>query len=90
MFPDDFTYHQIRIADHLDSDIVKHFEGAFKYIDEAIASGGTVFVHCNAGISRSSSIVAAYLIHSKKWKFEQAALYVRSKRLCANFNSFDT
>ena len=36
LYPDDFVYHQIRIADNEASDIHSHFEGAFKFIDDAM------------------------------------------------------
>ncbi len=36
-------------------------EAGIKFIDEQIKKGKTVFVHCNAGHSRSPSIVMMYL-----------------------------
>ncbi len=39
-----------------------------------------------AGASRSATIVIAYLMWNKKWKFEQALNYVKLKRpiICPN------
>ena len=41
----------------------KHFLEAALFIKNALASGGIVYVHCWAGISRSSSCIAAYLMY---------------------------
>jgi len=40
-----------------------HFDAANAFIDEAVAGGGKVVVHCAAGCSRSTTIVLAYLMH---------------------------
>lgn len=42
--------------------LADHFEPISKFIAAAIGSGGTVFVHCGAGISRSPTVVAAYMV----------------------------
>ncbi len=39
---------------------------AIAFIEEQIAKGSTVYVHCKAGVGRSASVVAAYLIKSGK------------------------
>jgi dual specificity phosphatase 12 len=57
-----------------------HFGEAIAYIKEGIAKGGGVFVHCYAGISRSSSCVIAYLMSEHKMSFYEAMSYVRKKR----------
>ena len=41
-------------------DLLIHLPMACRFIDQAIRSGGVVFVHCVQGISRSATIVAAY------------------------------
>ena len=40
-----------------------HFSRVCDFIDEAVAGGGAVFVHCQMGISRSASCVIAYGEH---------------------------
>ena len=45
-----------------------------------IENGTTCFVHCQFGISRSSTIVAAYLIKYKQYTASNAVEYLRSHR----------
>src|SRR5262249_17465837 len=42
--------------------------------------GATVFVHCQAGVSRSGMVVTAYEMSSKHWTRDEALEFVRSKR----------
>ena len=55
-------YKVIGILDMPYVNIMKYFPSAIQFIKDAIKSGGTVFVHCFAGISRSSSCIIAYLM----------------------------
>eukprot|EP01111_Echinosteliopsis_oligospora_P009794 TRINITY_DN2938_c0_g1_i1.p1 TRINITY_DN2938_c0_g1~~TRINITY_DN2938_c0_g1_i1.p1 ORF type:complete len:182 (+),score=48.81 TRINITY_DN2938_c0_g1_i1:174-719(+) len=75
-----FKYHQIQIEDMPSVDIFSHFEKCFEFIEEAHKSGGVVFVHCLAGISRSSSVIIGFLMFKNKLTFEQAYEHVKSKR----------
>ena len=79
-FPDKFTYKKINIYDRPHVDIVQYFPACFTFIDEAIAKKGCVLVHCNAGISRSASIVIGYLMNRKQMTFEEAFKLVKDKR----------
>ena len=42
------------------SDLLIHLPSSCQFIDQALRSGGVVFVHCDQGISRSAAVVAAY------------------------------
>lgn len=79
-FPENFTYMNIDLQDIPQTDIAQHFESAFQFIDEGMDKGGCVLVHCNAGISRSSTIVIAYLMMKKHWPLNKAYQYVKEKR----------
>ena len=64
-FPKHFIYKVISIPDLLTIKIDNYFETSFKFIEDAIKNEGNVLVHCHAGISRSPTIIIAYLI----WKY---------------------
>ncbi|EFC50813.1 mitogen-activated protein kinase phosphatase [Naegleria gruberi] len=63
---------QIQIVDHQTMDIKQHFSQAIEYIKECKKNGEKVFVHCQKGISRSASIVLAYLIAEEGLTLQEA------------------
>lgn len=52
----------IPLKDHSDEDIAKHFETAVRFLRDAVRAGRSVLVHCRFGVSRSATIVIAYLM----------------------------
>jgi dual specificity phosphatase 10 len=59
----------------LDSDqanIAQYFQEAFEFIQRAIADRSTVLVHCERGVSRSATIVIAWLMHSERLGYREA------------------
>jgi len=55
-------------------------------IHQSIMSGNTVAVHCFAGVSRSATIVIAYLMKYENYSFEKAIEHVFEARpvICPN------
>lgn len=53
----------ISLDDSHFENLLIHFPRVCDFIDEAVAGGGVVFVHCQMGISRSASCVIAYGEH---------------------------
>ncbi|KAI9205613.1 uncharacterized protein BJ171DRAFT_500945 [Polychytrium aggregatum] len=64
------VYHDFPIDDSPDEPIINLFERTADLIEAARLKGEAVLVHCHAGVSRSSTIVLAYLI-----KFCSMSLY---------------
>ncbi len=57
-----FHYYQCPVMDTELADLGKHFVATGKFINEAITLGASVLVHCKQGVSRSTSVVIAYLM----------------------------
>ncbi len=69
-FQDDLIYKTFFIKDSQSENIECIFYECFDFIDEALKSGGKILIHCVAGISRSVTITAAYLMYLLKIGFE--------------------
>ncbi|KAJ7468029.1 hypothetical protein FB451DRAFT_1369092 [Mycena latifolia] len=60
-----FIRHQILLDDTAEADILVHFMPAITFIQAELDKGRGVLVHCQAGMSRSVTIVAAYLMYTQ-------------------------
>lgn len=56
------------------------------FIDQQRQAGRTVYVHCDAGISRSGMVSAAYFMWRNHWSREQALAFLRAARPVVNPN----
>jgi len=79
-FPEHFNYLKIPIQDTESVNIYQYFEKTSDLIDRSIQMKEPILVHCMAGISRSSTIVVAYLMKHKKLDLKSAFLLVRKNR----------
>ena len=82
IFHDGIEYLKINVDDTLEEDISKHFAICNEFINN---SKTNVLVHCHQGISRSATIVIAYLM-SKNISFQEAYSQVKSIRPCIKPN----
>eukprot|EP01130_Rhizamoeba_saxonica_P009522 TRINITY_DN3876_c0_g2_i1.p1 TRINITY_DN3876_c0_g2~~TRINITY_DN3876_c0_g2_i1.p1 ORF type:complete len:105 (+),score=3.79 TRINITY_DN3876_c0_g2_i1:293-607(+) len=60
---DFFQYHSFSIMDETSTDILSLFPQMVQLLSSYIDQNKRVLVHCRAGISRSVSVVLAYLIY---------------------------
>jgi protein-tyrosine phosphatase len=74
------AYLHIRLDDENEERLAPHLTRANEFIDDHLANGNRVLVHCYAGVSRSASIVIGYLMYSRGMTFDVARAYVKSKR----------
>ena len=85
-FPNNFKYLNLDLLDSETVDIKKYFEESGKFINEAIKNNGNVLVHCHAGVSRSSTILIAYVMKYQGMKLDKVLELLRSKREKVNPN----
>uniref|UniRef100_A0A183BHJ0 TYR_PHOSPHATASE_2 domain-containing protein n=1 Tax=Globodera pallida TaxID=36090 RepID=A0A183BHJ0_GLOPA len=64
--------HILKLLDVPSDDVRKHFARVQQFMRKAIEKKGKVLVHCNAGISRSSALVLAYIMRFEKQTLEDA------------------
>ena len=84
-FPEDFQYLRIPVADRVGVEIDKYFYEAFTFIEDGLKDGG-VLVHCSAGISRSPTIVAAYLMIKYGYTSKYALEILTARRDVVDIN----
>ena len=71
-------HHIFNILDMSDQNISELFKVIFDIIDNS----QSVLVHCFMGVSRSATIILAYLMYSKKMYLDNAIIFVLKSRLC--------
>ncbi len=70
----------INIDDSESSDLYSHLQKVTTFIHDSIENGDKVLVHCQAGISRSATVVIAYIMRSKRYSLQDAFNFVKRKR----------
>lgn len=83
-FPKHIRYTCLPIRDIESEDIYQFFDSVADLIHEDLTAGRAVLVHCKMGVSRSSTLVCAYLIKYHGKTHMEAIHFVQSKRPCVN------
>ncbi|XP_042195882.1 dual specificity protein phosphatase 1 [Callorhinchus milii] len=79
-FEGHYLYKCIPVEDSHKADISCWFKEAIHFVDSVKNAGGRVFVHCQAGISRSATICLAYLMSSNRVRLDEAFEFVKQRR----------
>ncbi|KAM9338507.1 dual specificity protein phosphatase 26 [Sparus aurata] len=74
------TYHGIEAHDSPTFDMSVNFYPAAEFIHKALTSGGKVLVHCTVGVSRSATLVLAYLMIRQNLTLVEAIKTVKDHR----------
>ena len=74
--PYEFIQKKIEVDDDFRTNIIQYFRECLLFID----GDDKVLVHCAAGMSRSPTIVIAYIMWKKKMYLNDAIKFVREKR----------
>ncbi|RWS09647.1 dual specificity protein phosphatase 14-like protein [Dinothrombium tinctorium] len=87
--PQNIDYIKIDVYDEQQSDLSQYFDMIADKISEVESNGGKTLIHCMAGVSRSSTLVIAYLIKHRRMTLREALIQVKQKRSCVRpINAF--
>ncbi|KAF0976282.1 hypothetical protein FDP41_004957 [Naegleria fowleri] len=78
------NYFQISETDEEKTNIIQYFDTVIAWIDDCLDSDpkSNVLVHCSAGMSRSATLIIAYVMKKFDKNAEEAYQYVRERRCC--------
>ncbi|KAI1297144.1 Dual specificity protein phosphatase 22 [Halotydeus destructor] len=83
---EDVEYLCILASDKPHQNLVQYFPQCNDFIHAARISGGTVLIHCLAGVSRSVTIAVAYVMSVTSLNWKDGLKCVRAARAIANPN----
>lgn len=72
----------VPVIDFNSADLQRKLPDCVSALDEMLKAGQTVYVHCTAGVSRSPTVVAAYLHWCLGWPLKRALAHLKKKRDC--------
>jgi len=85
---DKFKYWIITdVKDNPTVNLTRYFRKSIEYFDQIEQAGGSVFVHCHWGQSRSATLILAYMMHKNQISFDKAIETMRQTRPEAKPNS---
>lgn len=71
---------RVAIVDFDPGDLLEKLDTAVGELDDLLAENERVYVHCTAGINRSTGVVVSYLVLKKGHKVDAAYRLVKSRR----------
>ncbi|XP_061624623.1 dual specificity protein phosphatase 26-like [Phyllopteryx taeniolatus] len=74
------SYMGIEANDSCNFDMSVNFQAAADFIHMALRRGGQVLVHCHVGVSRSATLVLAYLMLKQRLTLVEAICAVKENR----------
>ncbi|XP_034071307.1 dual specificity protein phosphatase 12 [Gymnodraco acuticeps] len=77
----------VNVLDEVCSDLLSHMDDCFRFIQEAVDGGGAALVHCQAGRSRSATIITSYLMKKHQLSFTEASLRLKAAKPDVQMNS---
>lgn len=78
----DVHTYRVPVDDHPSENevMLSHFPVVVLAIDDVLAYGQGVLVHCRAGMQRSAAVVAAYVMWKKGWTANRALEFINRKK----------
>ncbi|KIM38743.1 hypothetical protein M413DRAFT_51531, partial [Hebeloma cylindrosporum] len=70
----------ISVEDTEYEDLLIHLPKTCRFIEDALERGGRVLVHCVMGVSRSATVVAAFLMKTRGTTAPEAIRHIKHRR----------
>jgi len=86
LYPDDFHYMLIRAHDYELQDLISYFNAANDFIKTALKNNGVILIHCMGGVSRSTTVLSAYILESQLSSVKSTLALITQKRSFINPN----
>lgn len=77
---ENLIYHRVDVEDVSHEPIHLYFEGAVEFISNHLEQEQRVLVHCRSGVSRSATIVLAYMVSARRYTLHDAFFLTKSNR----------
>ncbi|EAR94740.2 dual specificity phosphatase domain protein (macronuclear) [Tetrahymena thermophila SB210] len=78
-FGNKIQYLNVEILDEWEANLIENLDAIFKFIQKSQRQNGRILIHCYRGISRSPSVVIAYIIKNLNINENQALKYCKSR-----------
>ena len=76
---------RVPILDFTPTDLAKHLDKAVDALATFVSKGRKVYVHCNAGLNRSPSVVIAHLASNRSLDLQSATTWLESRHDCVPY-----
>jgi protein-tyrosine phosphatase len=81
------VFRRVPITDGDTADLAAKLDVAVHALAHLVATGATVYVHCNAGLNRAPSVAVAYLHACRGMPLGEARDFVKARRACVPYMS---
>lgn len=85
-FPQHFTYLVVDLSDGNTESIIPHFPQVRDFLKAALAAGGKVLMHGNAGISRGGALLVSFMMEQYGLAYTDALRLIQLRRFCVSPN----
>mmetsp|Transcript_8630 Transcript_8630/g.15827 ORF Transcript_8630/g.15827 Transcript_8630/m.15827 type:complete len:578 (-) Transcript_8630:130-1863(-) len=86
-FPEILNYYRIPVQDKVTANLYPYLHSVVTFLEECRTSGKRVLVHCQRGVSRSATVVIAYIMWRQNLSFAKAHAKVKDLRPCIKPNT---
>eukprot|EP01127_Copromyxa_protea_P009848 TRINITY_DN2353_c0_g1_i3.p1 TRINITY_DN2353_c0_g1~~TRINITY_DN2353_c0_g1_i3.p1 ORF type:complete len:172 (-),score=33.80 TRINITY_DN2353_c0_g1_i3:167-682(-) len=80
LFPDQFVYCNIAVQDQNATNIQRYFTESNAFLEQARREGAMVLVHCRGGVSRSATLVLAFIMWKLRLSYKKALKFLVERK----------